>query len=361
MDDGQEDPRLEELASLEAIFPEIQKPVADDPFIFVLELPVKPASPVTVAFPATASAAPSSGLSAAADAAASSQNGHVANSNGAAGPQNQVNQVNSHKLSYLPPISLRMSLPPGYPLHEPPVVGLHTTPQWLTPSVIRGFEDDAHRLWEEMGHDMVAYTYIDHMQQAAEDAFGMVDASGTLEVDLSHMAAILDHDMKASRAAFESETFDCGVCLGTVAHISHYHFLLFKANGCCRPEERNRLPQDDGLRSRFLSPMLTRLLRGGYQAGRRERGEVPQPRLRKGEGSPGRRQQEGPQNDDQRKPRRAPSHRALSRRRLALRDPQVQEGARVRQDDSLLPAEVVRRRSGVQATQEASGPRTTGT
>lgn len=274
MDDGQEDPRLEELASLEAIFPEIQRPAEDDPFTFVLELPVKPASPVTVAFPAAASAATSSDLSAAVAAAASSQNGHVPDANGLAGPQNQVNQVNSHTLSYLPPILLRMSLPSGYPLHEPPVVGLRTNPQWLPPSVIRGFEDDAHRLWEEMGHDMVAYTYIDHMQQVAEDVFGMVDASGTLEVDLSHMVSILDHDIKARRAAFESETFDCGVCLGMGPH-NCLLFTVSKANGCFRPQKRNFLPQDDGLRPRILSPMLARLLRRGYQAGRRKRGEVP--------------------------------------------------------------------------------------
>lgn len=212
MDDGQEDPRLEELVSLEAIFPEIQRPAEDDPYTFVLELPVKPTSPVTVTYPAAAS---SSDLSAAVAAATSSQLRHVPCANGLVGQQNLANGVSSHRLSYLPPVSLRMSLPSGYPQHKPPVVRLHTTPQWIPTAVIRSFEDDAHRLWEEMGHDMVAYTYIDHIQQLAEGVFGMVNTSETLEVDLSHMVAILDHDIKATRAAFESETFDCGVCLGT--------------------------------------------------------------------------------------------------------------------------------------------------
>lgn len=211
MDDGLEDPRLEELASLEAIFPEIQRPAEHDPFTFVLELPVKPANPVTVTFPAAASAATSSDLTAAVSAAATSQPGPPPATNGA-GPQNQAS---SHKLSYLPPVSLRMSLPPGYPLHRPPRVRLRTAPQWLPSAAKKNLEADAARLWEEMGHDLVAYAYIDQIQQVAEDVFGLVSASGTLEVDLSHMVAILDHDIKARRAAFECETFDCGVCLGT--------------------------------------------------------------------------------------------------------------------------------------------------
>lgn len=211
MDDGPEDPRLEELTSLEAIFPEIQMPDEEDRFTFVLELPVKPTTPVTVTFPAASSTATSSDLTAAIAAAATSHSGPNPVTNGAS-PQKQVN---SHRLSYLPPVSLRMSLPPGYPSRKPPIVELRITPQWLPATAINTLQADAARLWEEMGHDMVAYTYIDHIQQAAEDVFGVVNASGDLEVDLNHMVAILDHDIKATRAAFESETFDCGVCLGT--------------------------------------------------------------------------------------------------------------------------------------------------
>ena len=158
-DDGAEDPRLEELASLEAIFPEIKRTAENDPFTFVLELPVKPSNPVTVAFAAAASVATSSDLTAAVAAAATSQPGHITGTNGA-GPQNLVH---SHKLSYLPPVRLHMSLPPGYPHGNPPKVGLRTTPRWLPPAVIKSLEADAARLWEEMGHDMVAYAYIDHL------------------------------------------------------------------------------------------------------------------------------------------------------------------------------------------------------
>ena len=75
-------------------------------------------------------------------------------------------------------------------------------------------EDDGPRLWEESGRDMVAYTYIDHLQRAAEDVFGTVTEGGTLAVDSEHKLAVLDYDIKAKRKAFENETFDCGICLG---------------------------------------------------------------------------------------------------------------------------------------------------
>lgn len=270
MDDGPEDPRLEELASLEAIFPEIQRPDDKDPFTFALELPVKPANTVAVTFPAAASTATSSDLTAAA-ATATSQSDHIPGTNGA-GPQNQVH---SHNVSYLPPVLLRMSLPPAYPSGKPPRVGLHTTPEWLPPAVIKTLEADAARLWEEMGHDMVAYTYIDHVQQAAEEVFGMVNPLGTLEVDLSHMAAILDHDIKATRAAFETETFDCGVCLGTRFPFATPIPAVLKTNFLCRSQKGYRLPQDDGLRPRLLPVMPARVLRRGYQAGRRQCGAMP--------------------------------------------------------------------------------------
>jgi E3 ubiquitin-protein ligase RNF14 len=66
-----------------------------------------------------------------------------------------------------------------------------------------------------MGRDMVGFTYIDHIQQAAENVFGLVGNKGGLEVDSQYKIAILDYDIKARRAAFEKETFACGVCLGT--------------------------------------------------------------------------------------------------------------------------------------------------
>lgn len=211
MDDATEDLRLDELGSLEAIFPELQRTDESGGLAFTLEVPVKPATPVTVVFPAAASAntAPIETLATGASMAATTP---------APDPFNAPppNHVASHQLSYLPAVSIRMVLPEGYPSENPPRVTLTTSPSWLRADAIRSLERDAERLWGEMGRDMVAFTYIDHLQQAADNVFGMVNASGNLEIDLAHMLSILDYDVQARRAAFENESFDCGICLGTL-------------------------------------------------------------------------------------------------------------------------------------------------
>jgi E3 ubiquitin-protein ligase RNF14 len=195
--DESDDPRYMELGSLEAIYPEIRRPDAKDPFTFEIDLPVEPAAPVTVTFPA-ASAPSHPGLATSVQAA---ENGHP--------------EVDSLEVSYLPSLRLRVRLPEGYPVDVPPEIEVSTTPQWLTRETIKVLQDDGPRLWDEIGRDMVAFTYIDHIQRAAEDVFGTISPDGTLQVDSEHKLAVLDHDIKAKKAAFEKETFDCGVCLGT--------------------------------------------------------------------------------------------------------------------------------------------------
>lgn len=194
MDDDSDDPRQDELSSLQAIFPEIE---LDDhrPFCFTIELPVHPAKPVTVTFPAASNA----------DDTAAAQVPGV------------EPRVDSHELSHLPAVVIRMGLPKGYPSEKPPSVSISTSPPWLSEDVTKKLEDDGPRLWEEMGRDMIVFSYIDQIQQAADDVFGMVDGAGALEIDPLHKIAILDYDIEATRAAFEKETFDCGVCLGMVS------------------------------------------------------------------------------------------------------------------------------------------------
>jgi len=209
MDDEPEDARVDELSSIEAIFPEIQKVNENDPFTFSLDLPVNPVKPVVVTFPAASTATAPVLVNGAGGGA---RDGPAAQGNpiGLAATRG----VDSHELSYLPSVSLRISLPEGYPAQQPPKAVVSANPPWLTADVVTRLESDAKRLWEDMGRDMVAYTYIDHVQQAAENVFDMVNANGTLEVDPAHKLAILDYDIKSRRAAFEKDTFDCGVCLG---------------------------------------------------------------------------------------------------------------------------------------------------
>ncbi|KYK58645.1 RING finger protein [Drechmeria coniospora] len=196
-----DDPRSTELESLEAIFPEIQHPPFDghhapSPFTFELELPVRPAEPVTVLFPAASSAVQDDQQSA---------DGAV---NGVASEL-----VDSLLVSHLPPVSLRISLPDGYPSLCPPEVTISTAPQWLSPQTLAALEHDSLRLWEEAGRDLVAFTYIDHVQREAENVFGTIASDGTLEVHPDHKLAVLDYDIKAGKAAFEQGTFECGICL----------------------------------------------------------------------------------------------------------------------------------------------------
>ena len=91
---------------------------------------------------------------------------------------------------------------------------LSTTPQWLPTAVLERLQADGTRLWEELGHDQVVFAYIDHLQQGAENTFGVLNGNETLQVSQELKIALLDFDINAKRAAFEKETFTCGVCLG---------------------------------------------------------------------------------------------------------------------------------------------------
>lgn len=201
MDDSPDDRQIE-LETLEAIFPEIRFPEASkDPFTFEIDIPVKPETPITVTFPAAEGS----------DAIAVGANGQLGQG-----------EVDSLQVSHLPALRLRMALPAGYPTEKPPEVNITTNPQWLRHETLRKLQDDGPRLWEEMGRDMVAYSYIDHIQRAADDVFGAINADNMLEVDAEHKLAVLDHDIKAKKEEFERETFDCEVCLdpkkGTKCH-----------------------------------------------------------------------------------------------------------------------------------------------
>ncbi|KAK0638671.1 RWD domain-containing protein, partial [Cercophora newfieldiana] len=201
--DDSDDPRDIELSSLTAIFPEIQQVRPDDRYTIALDIPVTPSKAVVVFFPAPE---------------AQTQENAVANIVNGPNP----GQVDSHELAHLPSLHLEVTFGPEYPAEQPPKVTLTTSPPWLPAETLRKLEDDAPRLWEEMGRDMVGFTYVDHVQQSADDVFGLVGGGGGLEVDPQHKIAILDYDIKARQAAFDKETFDCGVCLdpkkGAVCH-----------------------------------------------------------------------------------------------------------------------------------------------
>ncbi|GFF85325.1 E3 ubiquitin-protein ligase itt1 [Aspergillus udagawae] len=208
-----EDERSVELSSIAAIYPEIKIDPAS-PFRASLDIPVKPSTPLPVCFEQQLDAGfpevltPPTSLDA---------------SDVGLGFATKDNGRDVHTLSYLPPLSLEIDLPEGYPSEKAPIFRLETNPPWLPRSIILRLVEDGKRLWEECGRDLVVFTYIDHLQQLAETAFSVSDtADQEVQLPRDIKIALLDFNNKAEQEKFEQETFECGVCLepkkGSVCH-----------------------------------------------------------------------------------------------------------------------------------------------
>ncbi|KAJ5109883.1 hypothetical protein N7532_002528 [Penicillium argentinense] len=196
-----EDDRSVELSTIAAIYPEIQIDPAS-PFRASLELPVTLPSPTRFCFERPLDP----GLPAALTPP-TSVDGNKAELDPAAARD-------VHFLLHLPPLSLQIELSEGYPAEKPPVVHLSTNPPWLPTPTLDRLTHDCKRLWEECGQDMVVFTYIDHIQQQAESAFGIQDTpDGELCLSEDLKIALLEFNNKTERERFEKETFECGVCL----------------------------------------------------------------------------------------------------------------------------------------------------
>jgi E3 ubiquitin-protein ligase RNF14 len=194
-----EDERQVELDCIAAIYPEILFD-PENPFSASIELPVNPTNPVKVVFPAS-----SDGLLPTPPASSNS---------GQENEQAPANNVESHNLAYLPPLQLRITLPEGYPEEKPARFELSTTPAWLGREYLDKLQDNGESMWEECGRSSVVYGYIDFLQQEAENAFGFAGSGKILEIPQDFKISLLDYDIKATQAAFDKESFDCGVCLG---------------------------------------------------------------------------------------------------------------------------------------------------
>ncbi|WEW61504.1 ubiquitin-protein transferase [Emydomyces testavorans] len=215
-----DDERVVELASIAAIYPEI----AFDPklpFQASLALPVSPANPVNVAFedsPANEAVNPlptHSGLADLSDAV---------DGNGSEGITiTEIEESETYSISHFPPLLLGIELPERYPASEPPKFTISTNPEWLPISTMSKLVSEGKKLWEECGKDLVVYSYIDHLQQAAEGAFGFGCSSDkAIVLPESLKIPLLDFDVRIRREKFEQGTFVCGICLepkkGQVCH-----------------------------------------------------------------------------------------------------------------------------------------------
>ena len=205
--DSAEDERAVELSAIAAIFPELEiNPL--DPFSASIELPVSPARPLAVTFVPSAGVAISTSLPT--PPSSNSNEDDIANTNAA-----QLNENNIRLLSHLPPLLLTLTLPDGYPSYKAPKLCLDSHSSWVPEQKIHELQLAGCSLWEDLGHDQVVFAYIDHLQQAAEDGFGFNKAGKhTLELSPDLEIPLLDFDLKAKRAKFEQETFECGICLG---------------------------------------------------------------------------------------------------------------------------------------------------
>jgi E3 ubiquitin-protein ligase RNF14 len=156
-----EDEREVELSSIAAIFPEI---ILDpqDPFSASIDLPVVPSYPLPVVFPESLES-----VTLSVDAGAEPA-------------------TETHYLSHLPDLRLEITLPEGYPASSAPHFRISTSPQWLPGAILEQLKIDGQRLWEDLGHDQVVFAYIDHLQQAAEDTFGVLGESEYLQVSPDH-------------------------------------------------------------------------------------------------------------------------------------------------------------------------------
>ena len=175
------DEREEELSTIVAIYPEliIENKSAS------LDVPVTPSTPLLVRF------------------VAASPEAHV---------------EHDIYLSHLPSLKARIELPDDYPSEHPPTVNLTTDHGWLPEATLRSLSEQVALRWEEYGRCQILFTYIDYLQQAAEQGFDLdhLTLPDTLE---RHLA---DFDKSTKLSVFNEGTYDCGICLEPKKGVSCY-------------------------------------------------------------------------------------------------------------------------------------------
>ncbi|KAF1967351.1 RWD-domain-containing protein [Bimuria novae-zelandiae CBS 107.79] len=183
-----DDERIEELETLQSIYPELTLDPAN-PFSAQLDLLVAPAKPLPVTFE------PDLG-----------RPDHPAVGNTEA---NNTENAVVHRLAYLPPLCLKVELPAQYPAEAPPKVNLTTSPSWVPLDAIEKLEREAYLLWGEYSGGQMLFAYISYLQEAAETTFGLSE----LLLPDSVKAELLYYSKCTKKELFDQETFDCEVCL----------------------------------------------------------------------------------------------------------------------------------------------------
>ncbi|KAF2397292.1 RWD-domain-containing protein [Trichodelitschia bisporula] len=192
-----DDERAEELETIVAIYPELQIDEKDQ-FRFFLDIAVSPINPATISYP------------------------------GSSGTDlDDENDRASAILHHLPPIKVDMTLPEGYPESNPPTVKLSDPSAWIPASKLKELEELATALWEDYGHSMIIFTYLDSLQQGAETAFD-VPTTPTWALPTHDLGiTLIAFNASSAQRIFDGETHDCGICLEPKpGRLSH------RFNGC---------------------------------------------------------------------------------------------------------------------------------
>lgn len=225
-----EDERVSELSSISAIYPEIAIDPSD-PYSASIDIRVEPVKHLAIWFPPLSDPGAASGILTPPTSEESGDAALVKRVLPAAPDVVTGLPQDTHRLSHLPPLNLKIRLPDGYPTHQPPVFDLQMVSPWLPEKNMAKLRDTGHGIWEEMGRDQVVFSYIDFLHEAAGQAFDLPEAwEETVTVPQNLKIALLDFDRQAKRAEFERKTFECGVCLGTPKGCSFKNF----ANGLAR-------------------------------------------------------------------------------------------------------------------------------
>ncbi|KAL6719691.1 hypothetical protein ACLMJK_001612 [Lecanora helva] len=207
-----EDERILELSTVAAIYPELLIDTALDQAAATVDISVEPTEPLLIRFP-TADGAQPKGVPTPPNSAG--EGVHQVKENKPGDPI--LNDI--HQLSYLPPLTLSIVLPEEYPFKEPPLFHLESQYAWIPETTLGQLEGAGCTLWEELGRDQMIFSYIDYLRDAAERGFDLADNQGqVLEISADLQIALLDFDLKARRAKFEQQTFECEPKRGAVCH-----------------------------------------------------------------------------------------------------------------------------------------------
>lgn len=225
-----DDERAIELSSIAAIYPELS--IDNGPlFKASLNIPVSPSSPLKALFTGRPDISSTSLLVSPTSARPSDAGTSGDEIDGGAFD----GDAEIHHLSNLPPLRLSIELPDGYPAEKPPSLNIATQPDWLPEAMICKLLVDGMNIWEELGKDMMVFSYIDHLQQCAEDLFGFLQhPKDALSFRKNIKIPLLDFDAKTQREKFERETFMCGICLEPKKGSQCHRLLLCTHVFCVR-------------------------------------------------------------------------------------------------------------------------------